>query len=121
MKDIIFHLNSEKELLQKAIDTWGYQPQLNMVIEECAELSKAVSKYIRDTISPPHPYISFENPYDSIQRSNLLDDISDEIADVLIMIKQMILMYPNLKDKVEDDVIGKLVRLKERLAIESKD
>lgn len=36
-----------KETCRKAIGKWGAGKQLNMIIEECAELQKAISKYIR--------------------------------------------------------------------------
>ncbi len=36
-----------KELLQKALQEWGTESQLNMIIEECSELINAIQKWRR--------------------------------------------------------------------------
>ena len=43
-------MNSDKELMQMALETWGQQSQLDMVIEECAELIDAIQKWRRHRI-----------------------------------------------------------------------
>jgi len=62
-----------KEVCQKAIDKYGKTAQMDMVIEECAELIQAVSK----------------NKRGRDNRNNIVE----EIADVELMIEQLKLMF----------------------------
>lgn len=64
-----------KKICAKAIEKWGASKQLNMIIEECAELQKAVSKYIR-----------YE--HNGVWRLKTVE----ELADVSIMLEQAIQM-----------------------------
>jgi NTP pyrophosphatase (non-canonical NTP hydrolase) len=88
------------ETLEKAIDTYGLDNQLNQLQEECAELIVSVNK---------------------IRRCNFvdLDDLVDELADVTIMMEQIINHF-NLEIRVHDRIQFKLNRLKERLENENK-
>ncbi|GAI78537.1 unnamed protein product, partial [marine sediment metagenome] len=65
-----------EELYKKAIEKWGYELQINMCIEECAELIKALMKGRRNPKNP-----------------NLVDDILEEMVDVEIMIEQLKLIF----------------------------
>ena len=65
------------EILEGIINKYGKTTQLNMVKEECAELIKAVCKYERD----PGTETTMK--------------ISEEIADVEIMISQLKIMFKN--------------------------
>jgi NTP pyrophosphatase (non-canonical NTP hydrolase) len=38
---------NEEEIFRKALDKWGVVAQLDMLVEECAELIKAVQKWKR--------------------------------------------------------------------------
>lgn len=58
----------EEDVIQKAIDTYGKDAQLWMVIEEMSELSKEICKFKRG-------------------KDNFLE-IADEMADVYIMLEQ---------------------------------
>ena len=83
------------EILEKAVNTYGLENQLNQLQEECAELIVAVNK---------------------TRRCNFidLDPLVDEIADVTIMMEQIINHF-NLEIRVNDRIQFKLNRLKERL------
>lgn len=70
--------NAEKnELYEKAIIKFGYEYQLGMVVEECAELIQACQKVFRAKAEP--------DKYDlSKARTNMIE----EMADVDIMMEQ---------------------------------
>lgn len=72
--------------------------QTIMVCEECAELSKASTKLIRYGVS-----------------KKLLDDLVEEIADVLIVIETMKLIYSISDEEVDRLKNEKLLSLKDRL------
>ena len=80
-------------LLDQAICKWGRELQVDMAIEECSELIQAICKRKR----------SYPNE----------DNLIEEIADVCIMMDQLKLMFGI--DKVEEAIVKKLNRLKDRL------
>lgn len=83
--------NEEKEILQKAINTFGEHAQIDMAIEEMAELTQALSKCKR---GKEH-------------------NVEEEIADVEIMIAQLRLMTDKFdNDKIDHIKAMKLNRLK---------
>lgn len=96
---------TDKEIMQKAIDTYGESAQLDMVIEEMSELTKAILKDRRNTFS------------DGSKSSECLDNIIEEVADVEIMLEQLKIIFSchNNIDKVK---VNKLNRLKDRLESE---
>ena len=59
-----------KEILQKAIDTYGEEPQIRQCMEECAELISAIVDYAENDEAD-------------------IDNITEEMADVLITCKQV--------------------------------
>lgn len=67
----------QKHVLQSAIDLFGTEKQLEMVVEECSELILAIQKYKR---SKNDPRILFEM-------------VQQGAADVEILIKQLRLMF----------------------------
>lgn len=83
-----------RETCQMALDTWGAEPQTRMVFEEMAELQKELCKYARGQ----------SDKY----------KIASEIADVLIVIEQMILLH-DCRDEVESEREFKLQRLANNL------
>ena len=83
------------ETLEKAVNTYGLDNQLNQLQEECAELIVAVNKCRRNNFID-------------------LDPLVDELADVTIMMEQIINHF-NLENRVHDMIQFKLNRLKERL------
>lgn len=81
------------ELYTKAIDVWGQLPQIDMVFEECGELTTSLARYLRGR--------------------DTADDVITEIADVSIMMEQMAVLFG--KEQFEKEKERKLQRLKERL------
>ena len=66
-----------KDLYQKAIEKWGEKAQMQMAVEECAELIQALMKYGRE--------INGDDEYKVMQ----------EIADVEIMMEQLREIFGN--------------------------
>lgn len=64
----------DKELLNKAIDTYGIEEQLLQTVEECAELIQAINKWRRSK--------DRENIKDAV------DHLAEEISDCIIMLEQ---------------------------------
>lgn len=82
-----------KEISSQAIEKWGINAQLWMVVEECAELMNAISKYKRG-------------------REDKLS-IIEELADVSIMVDQMSFYFDKTEfERIRED---KLQRLLDRL------
>jgi NTP pyrophosphatase (non-canonical NTP hydrolase) len=108
VKDIVLEVKEPGErntLLQRAVDTWGRFAQVDMIIEEMSELTKALLKERR---VPPALVNELENA---------IANIREEIADVQIMLDQMKLIYGDPKN-IESE---KLDRLAERLGKEEND
>lgn len=85
--------------LKQAIDTYGVEMQRAVAIEEMAELTKELIKAKR---------------YGDVNVS----EISEEIADVEIMLEQLKMIYRN-KSAVEKIRTEKIKRLADRLSEES--
>ena len=92
-------MSDEIEIMRSAIGKNGRAMQTVVAIEEMSELQKELSKFIRGKGN----------------RENLIE----EMADVLIMITQIQLMYHIPDDDVEKAMHFKLNRLKERTQDES--
>lgn len=92
-----------KEILQKAIDTYGTHNQMLKCIEECGELSRAISRILIELSSG-----------DGFTTEESQENLYEELADVLIMIEQMIMMF-DCGDEVFIQQVKKIKRLKERL------
>lgn len=90
----------EKELYEKAINTWGLEKQSLMLIEEMAELTKAIIKCNRT--KPP-----YGSPSDFVQNYN---NLLEEIADVDIVLSQVKNAYKS--EAIEKFKQEKLERLK---------
>lgn len=84
---------TEFAVLKSAIETFGVGSQINMLIEECAELTDALCKFRRGRCTE--------------------EDVITEIADVLIMAEQMAIIFG--EDAVEREKRRKLNRLQERI------
>lgn len=80
------------EICTQAVKHFGSDSQTLMCIEEMSELQKELCKHSRG-------------------RNNCYD-IAEEIADVQIMLEQMIILF-DCRESVEDWKIAKLFRLKE--------
>lgn len=65
---------NEKDLYQRALKTWGKEPQMMQVIEEMSELIKEIIKNIN-------------------RNKNNIDELIEETADVEIMLGQLKVCY----------------------------
>lgn len=77
----------EAVTLKRVVDRFGETSQLIVAVEECSELQKEITKYLRGKRHPK--------------------DIAEEIADVLIMIGQLQVIYPDVTDELIDFHINK--------------
>lgn len=91
------------DVLQQAIDTYGSRAQEEMAIEEMSELTKAIVKRHRAKDKPSY--------------DKAMSDIAEEMADVIIMLTQLLMFYGNRKD-VQRAVDEKVKRLAGRLESE---
>lgn len=95
-------MNTPTEIYTAAVTLWGKDKQTAMLEEESIELALAVHKFL--------------NRKKDKQR---LKEMAGEIADVLNVIDQIYLMYPETVPIIEEIRHEKLMRLKRR--IEEKD
>ena len=91
------------EILQRAVNIYGKEAQTDMAIEEMSELSKALLKHRRAEKSPE------AWDYERTKQS-----IYEEIADVVIMLTQLIIIYGG-REEIQRDIESKVTRLAERL------
>lgn len=92
----------QSDILQKAIDTYGESAQIDIAIEEMAELTKALIKERREKKN----------------NAKAVCDICEEIADVAIMLEQLMIIFDFPLDddtSVSDFVKYKINRLEKRL------
>lgn len=92
-------LNKEnQELCWRVLAKYGCENQMNMVIEECAELQKAVCKIHRDDghITEAHD-----------------ENLREELVDVLVVCQQMFLAL-----KMDENDINKRAGAKLEMALE---
>ena len=95
------HRARRAEILQTAVKKYGYDMQIDICIEEMAELTKALIKMRRNWNEPPAGW-TFNKEYIEHQKA-----IIEEIADVQIMLDQMRIIYGNTA-KVEDAKLDRL-------------
>lgn len=81
----------------KAIEKWGHKAQLEMLLEESIELALATRKFLREF------------------NQERADDLCGEVADVQIMIEQLMFMYPEMREKVAQIKEEKTARLLKRI------
>lgn len=86
--------DQELAIMLRAIEAWGEDSQMKMLLEEMSELQKEICK--------------------SWRGANNVDHIAEEIADVEIMLDQLKLMTGSV-DKVKTFREQKLRRLEQRL------
>jgi len=90
----------DPELMKKAVTVYGSDAQLFMVVEEVSELIHALSKWRREG---------------SLLQNKYRNWVVEELADVLIMLNQLIYMF-NINDEELDNMLDKKTKiLKERL------
>jgi NTP pyrophosphatase (non-canonical NTP hydrolase) len=96
--------SEQTQIMKAAITNFGFDNQMDMAVEECAELIQAINKFKRKrqkTHTETDMYSVFQNLY-------------EEIADVEIMVAQLRLIFCNnsVIDKIK---IQKLERLKKEI------
>lgn len=84
------------KIIEKAIEVYGKDMQLNVAIEEFSELIKEICK--------------------SKRGSNNRDNIIEEMADCQIMLAQLQFIFDISGEEISDKVIQKLDRLEIRLS-----
>lgn len=82
--------------LEKAIEVYGKDMQLNVAIEEFSELIKEICKHKRG--------------------EDNLDNIIEEMADCYIMLEQLEIIFGITAYEINAKVNQKMVRLEKRLA-----
>ena len=96
MSAIVSRLNKE------TAKHYGYEAQSNQLVEECAELIQAVSKYRRAEGAD--------------KRAVALENLIEEIADVEIMIEQIKYLLQIPEEDLEAVKLFKVNRTRERTA-----
>lgn len=85
----------DESIYKRATEKWGIVAQLIVAIEEMSELIKEISKWFR-------------------RNDNRLE-ILNELADVLIMMKQVQILFDFTDNEINDRISYKLKRIEERL------
>ena len=98
-----------EETLTRAIKTYGGDNQMRQCVEEMAELTVSICKYLRHR--------------GELRDTELLENIAEEVADVHIMTDQLAMLVGALlqDDAVNDAIEYKANRLKERLDDEQRN
>lgn len=91
------------EVLQECVDTYGAEAQVDTAVEEMSELTKALLKYRRKAAQGSKGL--------EAARENILE----EVADVIIMLTQLIMIYGG-RDLVQETIENKVDRQIKRLA-----
>ena len=99
--------DAQKTILKKSIHRYGESAQIDMAIEEMAELTKALLKHRR------------AERFGQYDVDKVRDNVSEEIADVLIMLAQLQMIFCN-RCQVEKIIGEKIERQAKRLAAESE-
>lgn len=82
-------------ILDRAITTYGAPAQMDMAVEEMAELTKALCKVKRAT--------------PGANTTAAIANVIEEIADVQIMLDQLRLIFARNTDEVEEDKLRRLL------------
>ena len=90
------------DFLKRIINRYGVPSQIDMVIEECSELTKALLKMRRNTDTSPETVES------------LKAEIITKIADVSIMLEQLKIIF-DCDEEVNREIDYKLKRQLERI------
>lgn len=95
----------KRTIYKEAIDLWGFDVQIDIMIEECAELIKALSKFKRYGMD-----INFDT-----------DSVIEELADVEIMVNQMKTVFGEKRfEELKGDKIMELLQRMDRTRAERK-
>ena len=106
-----FPSESQMQKCHNIADHYGFKKQSMMMIEECSELQKAICKWHRER----GDFLLSESS-DCDERT----DIIDELADVIIMAKQISYLL-SAEDEVSEQIEFKLDRQLRRMEEENVD
>lgn len=106
----------QKEILEQAISQYGTCAQLDMAVEECAELIQAINKLKRAGLVAYH--VTKPNATMDIKSVNAYNNLCSEVADVKILLHQLELIL--CKERIQISVDRKIDRLEKRLLTGSK-
>lgn len=87
---------------------YGYEAQSNQLVEECAELIQAVSKYRRAVAG-------LGQPVAEEKKAVALENIIEEIGDVEIMLEQVKYLLQIPEDELDAVKLFKVNRTRERI------
>lgn len=82
--------------MHRIAEHYGLKAQSDLLIEETAELTKALSKFYRVFID------DYQKPSKPITEAEAIANITEEIADVEIMLEQVKYMFGISYDTIED-------------------
>ena len=86
------------DVVEEAIDKWGFDAQLRMVQEECAELIAEINHFCRNS-----------------RQKKARESLIEETADVLIVLQNLFVLF---NDMGELDTLKKYVDMKMKRVIE---
>lgn len=92
------------EVMDKAIEIYGKEYQVDRFLEEVHELGKALLKRRRTDL-----------PEERFDPNAIDENIQEEIGDVLITLSQVVKIYGNKTDAIQKSMERKVTRLKEQL------
>ncbi len=99
---------SVSDLNKENAKYYGYEAQSNQLVEECAELIQAVSKYRRAVTG-------LGQPTAEDKKAVALENLIEEIADVEIMLEQVKYLLQIPEDELEVVKLYKVNRTRERI------
>lgn len=100
--------------IEKIASHYGYESQSRQLIEETAELTVAISKYMRFSENKE------DTPSKHLDRDYYLFGIMEEIADVTIMIEQIKYLLSLNSDDIDLFIEKKLNRQLKRIGVDER-
>jgi NTP pyrophosphatase (non-canonical NTP hydrolase) len=104
---------AQEIILKDAVENFGVLSQLDMAIEECAELIQAINKIKRTFSVSELLEIKNGKEFKSVKDAITYGNACSEIADVKIMMKQLEYIFSSAHVSVSEE--RKLTRLKYRI------
>lgn len=89
----------DMKLINECVNIYGKRSQVDMAIEEMSELTKALLK---------------ERRVDTDNERKAADHIAEEMADVIIMLEQLMIIFDNVEE-IQEQINYKLERQRKRL------
>lgn len=103
-----FMCKSVSDMNKENAKYYGYEAQSNQLVEECAELIQAVSKYRRAVAG-------LGQPVAEEKKAVALENLVEEIADVEIMLEQIKYLLQIPEDDLDAVKLFKVNRTRERI------